>query len=135
MRALKILIRTLCVIPLATGAVDFLMGASALTAVNATLPVDALTDASLNSQLRFFGAIWFGFGALLWRVAGDLKTHAHVFRLMCFTLILSGVGRLISLVQFGVPALPFVIATIVEVVVIPGVLFWHWRVHAAVSEN
>jgi Domain of unknown function (DUF4345) len=127
MRALKILVRILCIIPFATGIVDLLLGANALSTVGTQLSVEALTDPSLNSQLRFFAAIWLGFGVMLWYSTSDLTRHAVWFRLMCLALILSGIGRLISLVQFGVPAVPFVVAIIVEVVVIPLVLLWHWR--------
>jgi Domain of unknown function (DUF4345) len=127
MYKLKIVLRTLCVIPLATGVLDFFLGAGALAVVDTALPGEAMADPSLNSQLRFFGAIWFGFGLLLWHVAGDLKTHATWFRLMCFVLILSGIGRLISWVEFGTPAIPFVVATVIEVIVIPFMLFWHFR--------
>jgi Domain of unknown function (DUF4345) len=128
MRVLTLVVRILCIIPFATGAVDLLLGANALNTVGVQLSDEALTEPSLNSQLRFFAAIWLGFGFMVWHATSDLTKHAAWFRLMCFALILSGVGRLISLIQFGIPAAPFVVATIIELVVIPLVLLWHWRV-------
>jgi hypothetical protein len=126
MRALIILVRLLCLIPLGTGALDLLLGGRALSTVGTQLTAEALADPSLNSQLRFFGAIWLGFGVLLWHASSDLKAHATGFRLLCAALILSGIGRLISLLQLGVPAAPFVAAMGVELVVMPAVLWWHW---------
>lgn len=128
MRTLTRLIRILCIIPFATGATDLLLGASALSTVGAQLSPDALAEPSLNSQLRFFGAIWLGFGLMLWHSTRDLTKHAAWFRLMCFALVLSGIGRVISMIQLGIPQAPFVIATIVELVVIPLAFLWHWRV-------
>jgi hypothetical protein len=125
MRALSLVVKTLCLIPLATGGLDLLLGAKALGATGAHLPVDALSDPTLNSQLRFFGAIWLGFGVMLWCTTTDLKANAAWFQLLCGVLVLSGVGRVISLVQFGLPAPAFVGAIVVELVLIPLVLLWH----------
>jgi hypothetical protein len=122
---LKVVVRVLCLVPLLTGLVDLALGAGALRAVSVDLPLAALESATLNSQLRFFGAIWFGFGILLWVVAGDLVQHATWFRLMCWILILSGVGRLASMMQFGLPAPPFIGATFLELAGIPLLLIWH----------
>jgi Domain of unknown function (DUF4345) len=127
MYALTILVRILCFIPFATGALDLVLGAKAFSPLGTQISTEALADPSLNSQIRFFGAIWLGFGCLLWHSSSDLKTHATWFRLMGFTLVLSGVGRLISWIQFGVPVTPFIGATLVELLLIPCLLLWHWH--------
>lgn len=127
MKALSIIVKILCAIPLLTGLLDLVLGASALSAVAAKLSAEALGDPNLNTQIRFFGAIWLGFGVLLWRVSNDLIAQASTFRVMCGILIVSGLGRLISLFQFGMPVPPFMAALVVELVLVPVLLIWHKR--------
>jgi Domain of unknown function (DUF4345) len=122
---LKIVIRILCLVPLLTGLFDLVLGAGALSSVGVDLSRTVLDNATLNSQLRFFAAIWLGFGVMLWIVASDLVQHATWFRLMCCILILSGIGRLASIMQFGLPAPPFIGATVLELAGIPLLLMWH----------
>jgi hypothetical protein len=125
MNKLKVVIRILCLVPLLTGLADLILGAGALSSVGVDLSRTVLENATLNSQLRFFAAIWFGFGVMLWIVAGDLVQQATWFKLMCWILILSGVGRLASIIQFGLPAPPFIGATFLELAGIPLLLIWH----------
>jgi hypothetical protein len=122
---LKVVVRILCLVPLLTGLIDLVLGAGALSSVGVDLSRTVLENATLNSQLRFFAAIWFGFGVMLWIVAGDLVQHATGFKLMCWILILSGVGRLASIMQFGLPAPPFIGAAFLELAGIPLLLIWH----------
>jgi Domain of unknown function (DUF4345) len=127
MKNLSKIVKLLCVIPLLTGVMDVLLGASAFQALGVGLGTEALREPNLNSQIRFFGAIWLGFGVLLWIAANDLKANAKSFQMLCSILILSGFGRLLSAVQFGMPAPPLVAAMVVELVLIPLLLVWHKR--------
>jgi hypothetical protein len=61
-------------------------------------------------------------------VVNDLAANVSWVTLMCLILVLSGIGQLVSLIQFGVPAVPLVAATLVELVVIPLLLRWLWCV-------
>jgi hypothetical protein len=117
----------LSAIPLLTGLLDMLYGTGAIPLFGGTLPATALTEPSLDSQIRFLGAIWMGFGVLIVYAASDLHRHATLFRLIAVILIASGVGRIASLVQLGAPAPVFQGAIFVELVVVPLLLFWHAR--------
>jgi hypothetical protein len=61
-------------------------------------------------------------------VVNDLAANVSWVTLMCLILVLSGIGQLVSLIQFGVPAVLLVAATLVELVVIPLLLRWLWCV-------
>jgi len=50
-------------------------------------------DPVLNSQVGFWGAIWFGYGIILWRTSSNLRDEAGLFRLLCGILVLSGLAR------------------------------------------
>jgi hypothetical protein len=135
MKNLSMIVKLLCLIPLLTGAMDLLVGANAFQTLGAALPAETLKEPNLNSQIRFFGAIWLGFGVLLWRASHDLKANASSFYWLCAILILSGVGRLISALQFGWPAPPLIGAMVVELVLIPVLLLWHRRLIAAGNKD
>jgi hypothetical protein len=108
-----------------TGALDLVLGARVLSAAGAAVSAEALADPVLNSQVRFWGAIWFGCGVVLDVVGRDLHGHALWFRLLCGVLFLSGIGRAVSMLQFGLPSPPFIGATALELVGIPLWLWWH----------
>jgi hypothetical protein len=103
---------------------DLVFGARMLGASGAALSVEALSDPVLNSQVRIWGAIWFGFGVVLCVVARDLHANALWFRLLCGVLFLSGFGRAVSVLQFGLPSPPLIGARL-ELVGIPLLLCWH----------
>ena len=58
MQALKIAVRTLCIVPFFTGVADIVDGAGLLTLAGSQLG-QAVNDPILNSQIGFWGAIWF----------------------------------------------------------------------------
>jgi hypothetical protein len=114
MRALKVVVLILSLIPLLTGALDIGLGAESLGMSGAVLSGQSLSDPVLNSQVRFWGAIWFAVGVMLVVAAMDLERHALWFRLICGAIFLSGIAWLVSLVQFGLPSPPLVAAVLIE---------------------
>lgn len=125
MKAFRWTLIVLSVVPLVTGAVDLVFGAAAVQLLGTELPESGLLDPTLNSQLRFFGAIWIGYGAALLWIAKDPVSRAEPFRLLAAFLVLSGFGRLLSMAQFGPPAAPLIVAMFVEVVAVPLLAWWH----------
>ena len=124
MRALKVAVRTLCIVPFITGAFDTVNGVGLLTLGGAHLGSVA-GDPALNSQIGFWGAIWFGFGIILWRASSHLWDEADQFRLLCGTIILSGLARVGSAFAYGLPGPVLRVAMIVELTAGTGFLVWH----------
>ncbi len=124
MHALKIAVRTLCVIPFVTGVIDMVDGVGLLIFAGAHLGSVAC-DPVLNSQIGFWGAIWFGFGVVLWRASSHLRNEAVLFRLLCGTIALSGLARLGSALAYGLPGPVLTVAMSVELVAGTGFLLWH----------
>ncbi len=124
MRALKLAIRTLCIIPFATGIADMVDGVGLLDAAGARLG-SVSQDPVLNSQVGFWGAIWFGFGIILWRASSHLVEEAVTFRLLSATLFLSGLARLGSAAAYGSPGPILTTAIVVEIAGGAGLLIWH----------
>lgn len=134
MRPFTHAVRALAVIALLTGAGDVIVGLSGQRLIGAALE-EGYADPLLNSQIRYLGAIWLGFGLLLWMCSRDVARHTGLIRGALWIVILGGVGRLISVVQFGLPAAPtgaaFVIgAIVIELVLMPLLLVWLRRLPA-----
>lgn len=124
MHALRMAVRMLCIIPFVTGGADIIDGVGLLTFAGARLESVA-SDPTLNSQVGFWGAIWFGFGIILWRASSHLQDEADVFRLLCGTIALSGLARLGSTFAYGLPGPVLTVAMSVELITGMGFLFWH----------
>ena len=124
MHALKLAVCALCVIPFATGAIDIVNGVGLLIVGGAHLQSVA-RDPALNSQVSFWGAIWFGFGLILWRASAHLRDEADLFRLLSGTIALSGLARLGAAFAYGLPGPVLTLAMAVELTAGAGFLLWH----------
>ena len=120
-------LRVFCVVPFLTGAADLWLGAKILTLSGVRMPEQVTRDAILNSEIRFWGAIWFGYGVALWWASFDLRGRADVLRILLGTLFLSGLGRALSAAQFGWPSSLLTGAMILEIVGSPALFVWHAR--------
>lgn len=125
MRALVIAIRVFCLLPFATGLADLVFGARVFATTGLTLPAAITSSPALNSQIGFWGAIWFGTALLLWKCTTDLVGHRDWFYLLCGILFLSGVGRAIAAVRFGLPPAPLLGAMLLELIGMPLAILWH----------
>lgn len=65
------------------------------------------------------------FGVMLWIIACDLRANTLWFCLFCGVLVLSGIGRAVSMLQYGLPLPPLVGAAVLELAGIPLLLGWH----------
>ena len=86
MRAFRTLIWILALVPILTGPLDWSMGLQAPHLIGAQLSQQDFRDPLLNSQIRFFGAIWFGVGLLL--MVG-LFARCAALALFFYTLVLA----------------------------------------------
>ncbi len=124
MNALKLAVRSLCIVPFLTGAADVVNGVGLLSAAGARLG-SAASDPVLNSQVGFWGTIWLGFGVVLWRSSSRLRTDPGLFRILCGTLLLSGMARVGSAIVYGWPSPELVVAIAVELLGGAGLVLWH----------
>ncbi len=134
MHALTFAIRILCIIPFGTGVADMVNGVGLLEAAGARLNAVA-HDPVLNSQVGFWGAIWLGFGVILWQTSSDLIGQADRFRLLSGILVLSGVARLGAAVIYGSPGPVLLVAMAVELLGGTGLLLWHRAILRASSSD
>jgi hypothetical protein len=122
--------RVLGAVPLLVGLSHIVFGITADGQLGAVLTPDVVSDPVLDSQDRFYGAAFMGYGALLYLCLTDLKRYAGVFRLMCAFIVLGGVARLLSIMLRGLPPPPVLGLVGVELVLVPLIVGWHSRVLA-----
>jgi hypothetical protein len=125
MKAFQLVLALLALIPLVTGLIDIAIGARALVLFGATLSADALLEPTLGSQMRFYGAIWLGYGALILYVVQNPRQQQTLFRILAGVLVLGGVARVISYLQLGAPAPFFFGAIALELIGVPLLVVWH----------
>ena len=113
-RALQIATALLGAVPVITGAVG-MMGLSDPLYAALHLP----QDATLDSNMRFLGGVWLGLGLCVWWLVPRIDTQTALFRAAWLMIALGGVGRLLSMALVGLPLLPFVGFTALEIVGAP----------------
>jgi len=88
-----------------------------------SVPGEGSATATVDSRERFYGAIFVGYG-VAWIWAGRQRPiPATAVRLLAFVFLLGGIGRVVSLVQYGRPQWFQLVLTVVELT-LPVVYFW-----------
>jgi hypothetical protein len=119
--SLQILTAILGLVPILTGIIGLFGLADPLYA-SAGIPVVPVLD----SNLRFFAGVGLGI-AILWLVP-RIESQTVLFRTIWGAIFLGGVGRLLSILFAGLPAVPFVAFTALELVGAPIFVYWQHRV-------
>jgi Domain of unknown function (DUF4345) len=122
MKKLSVVLRVFAAFAIVTGISDLLAGPGVLVSSGAHLDPGSAADPLVDSQIRFMGAIWAGYGAALWWTAGDLIGRMPVLRLLAATLFLGGIGRSLSALRIGA-APPILLALIAIELVEPPLVF------------
>ena len=84
---------------------------------------------SIDSEYRFAHVIWLGVGVVLFWSLRRPAEHALVTRVLLVVAACGGLARLISLAVVGWPHPVYIGIGIVELVVVPLVIWWHSRVY------
>lgn len=121
-RGLQMATAVLGVVPVITGIVTML-GLSDPIYVDAGLPRHALLD----SNLRFFGGVWLGLGLAVFWMIPRIDSETTLFRALWGMIFLGGVGRLLSILIIGMPPIPFVAFTVLELIGAPLFVYWQAR--------
>ncbi len=125
-RHLQIATGILGAIPVLTGIIG-MFGLSDPIYASANLPANALLD----SNLRFFGGVWLGLGLGVYWLLPNIDKETTLFRAVWGMIFLGGVGRLLSMAFAGMPPVPFIAFTALEIVGAPLFVVWQWRLARA----
>jgi hypothetical protein len=121
-RPLQILTAILGAVPVLTGIVG-LFGLADPIYAGAGIPANALLD----SNLRFLSGVWLGLGLAVWWLVPRIETQTVLFRALWAMIFIGGIGRLLSMLFLGMPPVPFIAFTALEIVGAPLFVLWQAR--------
>ena len=122
-RSLQVSMAVLGVIPVATGIVTML-GLGDPIYASAGLPPNALLD----SNLRFFGGLWLVLGLSIYWLIPRIERQTALFRVLWLMIFAGGIGRLLSMFLLGLPPIPFIGFTALEILGAPLFIAWQSRI-------
>jgi hypothetical protein len=112
-------LKAFSIFSMTTGTVDVIGGHKLLIPASERALLPKSTLQLLDNQLRFLGATWGGYGAMLWWISNDLQTRQVPLAILGVVAFLAGIGRSISGVSLGWGAAWLKVAAGIELVVPP----------------
>lgn len=119
---LAVTLRVLAVIPIVAGLASMLLGAGAVPGRAA--------DVNLESELRYYGAFYAGFGLFLWWIAGSIASRGRELRLAAAVLFCGGLARALGIAVDGRPAADYLVLLALELTLPVVLVLWHRRASA-----
>lgn len=121
---LRVFLSFLFLLALTTGLLMLIVGGISLPGVD-SVPI------TVDNELRFYSAYWLAYGALALWANLKLTERLSYVPLLAGVLLLSGVGRLLSLILVGKPAAMFIPIMSFELLLPPIMYFLYWRLYQA----
>ncbi len=87
-----------------------------------------------DTTFRFYDGVWFGLGVVFLALIPGVERRAEALRVVVTLVFLGGVGRLVSILQVGLPHPALIVATIAELLY-PLLLLWQRSVALAVANR
>ena len=124
MRTLAITLKLVAPIFFIVGALHLTLGLGADALLGAKVSTEAMADAALDSQNRFYGVAFTLYGVLLFLCSTDIRKYATVLRCVLWVFFAAGLARIVSIATHGFPP-PLVIALLVgELLPPPLMAYW-----------
>ena len=86
-----------------------------------------MAGASVESEYRFFAALWIGFGLAALAIARQDAPDAAMLRGLMGIMFLAGVARAIAWIDDGRPHDLFIALMALELLIPPAVIVWRGR--------
>lgn len=110
-------LKAVSIFSICTGAANVITGASGVAAVTGhPFPVNSPAMILADSQLRFLGVMWAGWGVMLWWVSDDLQTRQVPMAILSWVMVFAGIGRVIAGWKYGFGSRVLAVVTAGEVV-------------------
>jgi hypothetical protein len=120
-RGLQVTITIFSLLPLLVGVIGIVLGTARW------LPTEMIT-ADFDSHYRYIAGYYVSLGLLgLW-VAPRIEQHTGLLRIICASILLGGLGRLVSMVQVGLPGPMAIVFTMFELCFPLLLLLWQAKV-------
>jgi Domain of unknown function (DUF4345) len=121
-RLLQAAMALACLVPLSVGTISLIESAAMLRGVDHPLPVD------LDSHFRYLSGLLLGIGIAFAACIPRIEDKGRIVRILCLIVVIGGVGRLLSLLETGVPGAGHRFALVMELGAVPLITLWQARV-------
>jgi hypothetical protein len=120
-RLLQAVVLILAAIPVAIGLAG-IIGGPAFLGVERPWPVD------LDSHFRFLSGTFLALGIAWYSCVPGIERNTGRFQLLAALTFAGGLGRLISLLVSGAPSSGHRVGLLIELIVVPVLVFWQARI-------
>jgi hypothetical protein len=120
--------RALLIVMGVLGSIATASGLWGVIAGPAGLPGGGTTTATVDNEYRFVNVFWLAAGVLLLWSLRRAEEHARLARTILVIAALGGLARLLSAMVAGWPHPVFIATMVLELAVVPLVIWWHSRV-------
>jgi hypothetical protein len=126
--SLPLVLRLLGGVAVLVGLLHLALGPGADMLLGAHIPPQVVADPVLDSQNRFYGVSFSGYGALLLLCATDIRKYGTVLRIVGAFIFLGGLARVLVINLRGLPSVLVIGLTAIELLGVPLLLWWHGKV-------
>ena len=100
------------------------LGPNADVLLGANTSAASLTDPTIDSQNRFYGAAFALYGVILIICSSDLVGYRRILIWTLIIFLIAGLARLISVAVVGWPPILVVVLLLLELIVPPPLIAW-----------
>ena len=119
-RLLQVVVTLLALIPIGAGLSGVLLGPAMLQMVGTSLSAD--------SHFRYLSGLLLAIGLCFWAMVPVIERAGRQVLLLTIVVFIGGLGRLVSLIGFGIPSPIMIGALVMELVVTPLLCLWQMRI-------
>ena len=120
-RALQIAVVLGSLVPIGGGLTGVLLGPAGFARLQGW-------PADLDSHVRYLSGLLLAIGLAYASAVPGIAQRRPRFRLLCFIVVVGGLGRLLSLLSIGLPSPTMCAALGMELLVTPALTLWQGRV-------
>ncbi|WP_053722234.1 DUF4345 domain-containing protein [Saccharothrix sp. NRRL B-16348] len=124
MKAFQVVLVLLGLFVAGTGLLEVVLGPSVL------LPGSPRPEPTLDSNYRFFAAMWLAIGVALLSVVPRVREATTVLRFVSAAVFVGGLARIASWLAVGQPHALMLVLLAIELIVPPVLVLWQRRLAA-----
>jgi hypothetical protein len=113
-RILQIIIAIIGIVPILTGLEGILPPGVSDKFYGISISNSIQGNIILDSNFRYFSGLWFGLGIVLFWIIPSIEKQKIALRIISCMIFIGGIGRVISMITFGIPPVIFIIFTLLE---------------------
>lgn len=103
------------------------LGPNADVLLGSKISLSSLTDPTIDSQNRFYGAAFALYGVILIICSSDLDKYRSILVWTILIFFAAGLARLVSVSIVGWPPTIVVLLLFIEVFIPPLLIWWFWK--------